>query len=138
MQKRVKDREIVVYNTDKCGKLSVDSPNNYVIGMTQHLEGMVKSNMDEYRAVEDKLNGIMNLWCQTMEANKRVRDSLLANNNKVPTLYGLRKDHKPYQQHGPPLRPVCGAMVSSNARLSYFISQILAPLVKDSVNDSLH
>ena len=39
---------------------------------------------------------------------------------------------------GPPLRPVCGAIVSSNMRISYFLSSILRPVIalSDDVCDS--
>ena len=51
-----------------------------------------------------------------------------------PPLYELRKDHKLYEGEikGPPSRPVCGAIVSCNYRISYFLSQIIKPLIQNS------
>eukprot|EP00794_Sanderia_malayensis_P016493 gene16493-18133_t len=53
----------------------------------------------------------------------------------IPPLYGLRKDHKACidQEKGPPTRPVCGANVSSNYRISHFLSMVIRPFFKESV-----
>ena len=53
---------------------------------------------------------------------------------EMPPLYGLRKDHKAHVDAdvGPPTRPVCGAVVSSNYRVSHFLSSILRPLIKQA------
>ena len=66
-------------------------------------------------------------------------------NNDIPPLYGLRKDHKVITDaiKGPRSRPVCGAVTSCNFRISYFLSQIIKPLIQkapeccDSIEDHL-
>ena len=64
----------------------------------------------------------------------RLRRNFKAINNQIPPLYGLRKDHKPFDDEfkGPPMRPVCGGIVSCNYRISYFLSQFLKPLIKEA------
>ncbi|KXJ13364.1 hypothetical protein AC249_AIPGENE20467 [Exaiptasia diaphana] len=51
-------------------------------------------------------------------------------------LYALRKDHKVYEDFiaGPPVRPVCGVVVSYNQHLSYLLSSILTELWRDEAS----
>ena len=42
LRERVKAGEIIVYPTDKSGKLSVDTPLNYERAMQKHIDGMNK------------------------------------------------------------------------------------------------
>ena len=55
--------------------------------------------------------------------------NFITSNNDIPPLYGLREDHKVITDEikGP---PVCGAVTSSNFRISYFLSQIIIPLIQ--------
>ena len=48
LRKRVKNKEIVCFQTDKSGIISVDTPENYIESMKPHLEGQLnpqKRNM---------------------------------------------------------------------------------------------
>ena len=78
----------------------------------------------------------MQTWCRVMKFDKKVANNFLASNNEIPPLYGLRKDHKEVPEgeegKGPPQRPVCGAVVASNFRISHFISSILQPVIQQS------
>ena len=68
-----------------------------------------------------------------MNFDERTTHNYLSTNHEIPPLYGLRKDHKSVpegdEEKGPPQRPVCGAMVASNYRISHFISQIIRPII---------
>ena len=61
----------------------------------------------------------------------------ISTNILPPPLYGLRKTHKKEQNgiKGPALRPVCGAKVAPNSRMSSFVSKIIYD-VADTINDS--
>ena len=84
-------------------------------------------------------------WCNIIHASERIRRSFHMTNKEIPPQYGLRKDYKTYDNmsKGPPLRPVCGAIISNNYRMSYFLSLILRPYIKlaeeicDSTEDML-
>ena len=57
-----------------------------------------------------------------------------ASNDTMPPLYELRKDPKEFISliEGPPTRPVCGGIVPCNHHISYFLSKILKPLIKEA------
>ncbi|CAI9736053.1 Hypothetical predicted protein [Octopus vulgaris] len=88
----------------------------------------------KHKSVEKLLNAHMGMLCNMFQLKKQTAHNFQASNNDVPTLCGLRKDHKPYISPvmGPPTRPVCGANISSNYRLSYFLSHVLRPLIEMS------
>ena len=134
LRKRVKNKEIVCFQTDKSGIISVDTPENYIESMKPHLEGTIESTEEEYVKAEKLLNAHMQSWSRIMNFEKRVAQNFLTENNEIPPLYGLRKDHKEIpegeEEKGPPQRPVCGAVVASNYRLSHFVSTILQPIIQ--------
>ena len=121
LKKRVKNKEIVCFQTDKSGSISVDTPENYVESMKEHLEGTIPSTEEEYVKTEKLLNAHTMTWSRIMKFNKKVANNFVTENNEIPPLYGLRKDHKTIpagdEEKGPPQRPVCGAVVASNYRL---------------------
>ena len=136
LRRRVKNKEIVCFQTDKSGSMSVDTPENYVDSMQPHLEGTIPSTEDEYVKTEKLINAHMTTWCRVMKFDKRVARNFINENNDIPPLYGLRKDHKEIpageEKKGPPQRPVCGAVVASNYCLSHFISTVLQPVIQQA------
>ena len=78
----------------------------------------------------------MSAWCLIMKGDDRMTNNFQSTNNMIPPIYGLRKDHKMFEDasKGPPTRPVCGAVIASNYRISHFLSMILRPLIKESVD----
>ena len=75
-----------------------------------------------------------------MKFDKKVAHNFISENNEIPPLHGLRKDLKNVsageEEKGPPQRPVCGAIVASNYRLSHFISTILQPVIQQAKHPS--
>ena len=136
LKRRIKNKEIVCFQTDKSGSMSVDTPGNYIESMQPHLEGTIPSTEEEYTRTEKLLNAHMQTWCRIMKFDKRVARNYVTENNEIPPLYGLRKDHKDVptgeEEKGPPQRPVCGAVVASNYRMSHFISSILQPVIQQA------
>ena len=106
LKKRIKDKEIVCFQTDKSGALSVDTPENYIESMKPHLEGTVESSEEEYEKTEKLLNAHMQNWGRIVKFGKRVTQNFITENNEIPPLYGLRKDHKIVpegeEEKGPP------------------------------------
>ena len=78
----------------------------------------------------------MSAWCMIMKGDDRITNNFHSTNNMVPPIYGLRKDHKVFKDaiKGPLMRPVSGAVIASNYRISYFLSMILRPLIKESAD----
>ena len=48
----MKNKEIICFQTDKSGSISVDTPQNYIESMRPHLEGRVESSEKEYEKTE--------------------------------------------------------------------------------------
>ena len=116
LKRRVKNGEIVCFQTDKSGSISVDTPDNYVDSMQPHLEGTIPSTEEEYTKTEKLINAHMMNWCRIMKFDKKVAHNFISENNEIPPLYGLRKDHKDVpageEEKGPPQRPVCGEVTT--------------------------
>ena len=51
LKERLKSSEIIVYPTDKSGRLSVDSPDNYITSMQKHIRGMEEVTQATYTKV---------------------------------------------------------------------------------------
>ena len=127
---------MICYPTDKSGRFSIDSPKNYIESMRPHLQNAEKVNQVDYDNTEKLLNAHMSAWCMFMKGDDRITNNFHSTNNMVPPIYGLRKDHKVFEDaiKGPPTRPVCGAVIASNYRISHFLSMILRPLIKESAD----
>ena len=56
-----------------------------------------------------------------------MKNNIITQDCPIAPLYTLRKDHKNIDDEvkGPPVRPVCGAVLAYNQRLSHVISKIL-------------
>ena len=123
----------------------MDSKENYIEGMRVHHQDMEKTTDKEYGEIEKQLNAHITAWANIFGMTARTKHSFVATNNMVSPLYGLRKDHKSAEDviKGPPLRPVCGAVVGNNRRISHFLSTILRPVIAfspdvcDSTDDML-
>ena len=134
IKKEIKDKKVVVFTTDKSGKFSVDTPDNYNVAVQKHTmkdEEMIGE--DEERKIENKMNHHMRQLNKifqvgsTHEHESRVMGATMSTNTPAPPMYGLRKDHKAHEDKvvGPPVRPVCGASESPNSKLSTFLSRII-------------
>ena len=53
LKKRQKNKEIVVFQTDKSGKMIVDSPENYIEGAKAHFQNDDVVTIDEYNTIEE-------------------------------------------------------------------------------------
>ncbi len=134
IKKDVKDNKMVVFTTDKSGKFTADTPQNYKLAVQQH------SNKDEeikeegrVKQIETRMNHHMREFNKIFKVGSnhghedRVTGATMSTNTPAPPMYGLRKDHKAHEDHvkGPPVRPVCGASEAPNSRLSNFLSRVI-------------
>ena len=133
LKKRQKMNEIVIFQTDKTGKMIVDSPENYSEGAKPHFENDEIIRYHEYSKIEETINAHTIFWVRILQAAKdtgdmkRFKSSMLTHNSEVSTLYTYRKDHKEYEDQikGPPVRPLCDVSDSYGHKLSYLLCNIL-------------
>jgi hypothetical protein len=133
IRKRCADKDIVVYQTDKSGRFSVDKTENYTKACETHIKDDEVISEQEYKILESKMNAHSVFWTRILQAGKdvgqmeRVKNNMLITETPISPLYCLRKDHKIITdpEVGPPMRPVCGATVSYNGRLSHLMSMLL-------------
>ena len=139
--KSLQDKEnIVIFQTDKSGRFSVDSKANYREACEEHIKEDVNINEKEHMKAQSQINAHSIMWTNITKAGEgcrskeRVKNNLLVENSGLAPVYALRKDHKVCndQEKGPPTRPVCGASSGYNNKLSNFISTIIRPIWKDN------
>ena len=151
LKRKQKEGEIVIFQTDKSGKLAADTPDNYTEAARPHIEKDMIVTQKEYEDVEKLINAHSLFWMRMLRVGEETGDqerykrSMKTENSKSSTLYMFRKDHKQCEDDnkGPPVRPLCDVSDSYGHKLSYFASNILKevtdkePTVCDSTEDML-
>ena len=131
--------------TEKSGKLCLDTRDNYVRAMEPHINPHQISNMVEVRESEAILNQHAKAWISIMAVgtnagegqHKRCRDAMKVTDSGIPTLEGMRKDHKQGEYpNGPPLRPLANAWVGPNANLGNLMCRIIRP-IREELRDRI-
>ena len=141
LNKRQSKREIVVFQTDKSGKMSIDAPENYAEAASPHIENDIIITQEEYEKIEETTNAHAKCWMRMLNVGKktnndeRYKSSMLTHNSRPPTLYIYRKDHKQFEDRikGPPVRPLCDVSDSYGHKLSYFLCTILKEVNDEQV-----
>ena len=142
---RIKNQEVVCFSTDKSGKMSLDSTQNYQEAIRVHTTSdpiIDTKTLDSFENILNDhmmhFNKMFSIGSGTSNGN-RYRITLASKSTNVapPSLYGLRKDHKviPEGSSGPPLRPVCSAKISPNSRLGNALSKVIYDL-SDSLSQT--
>ena len=144
LKERVTVGEIVCTVTDKSGRWSVDTSENYKKGCQKLVADEEKTpeiTREEHEEAEREMNShalalVRMLGLSDGDSGKRLRNAITAEGTSIAPLYGLRKDHKPIpedtvlQEEGPKMRPICGARDSLTKRTSYLLCKILTPLLE--------
>ena len=139
LQKR---KDIVVFQTDKSGRLAADSKESYVEAAMPHVrEDPVVVDKQVHEKAEKEANAHSNMWLRFTRAGEftgtsatrgyqRIKNSMKVRNHGYAPLYALRKDHKPVDDpvRGPPTRPVCGGSAAYNSKLSHLLGLFLRPV----------
>ena len=133
VKKDVKDGKIVVFTTDKSGKFSVDTPQNYNVAVEQHSNKDEEIDEGRVKKIENVMNHHMKEFNKMFQVGSRqghedrIQGATTSTNTPAPPMYGLRKDHKQHDDKvkGPPVRPVCGASEAPNSKLSHFLSRVV-------------
>ena len=121
LKKRIDQKEIVCYETDKSGRWSIDSIDNYEKACKEQLsvDKMTEITEEEHTRAEIEMNAeataltFMMGFDEEEGGDGRLVNVLKAEHTRIPPFYGMRKDHKNVEQGkediGPKVRPVCGA-----------------------------
>ena len=129
VKERVKEKEVVVYTTDKTGEFSIDTTDNYLNVLKEHTINDEKVSEKKVKSLENRCNDHLKQFNKMFSVGSsfgqegRIANASTATNVPAPPLYGLRKTHKPVAD--PPVRPVCGANSAPNSRLGHFLSRMV-------------
>ena len=135
LKERIKSGEISVAPTDKSGKLSVNTLDNYLDKLRPHTIDDELISWKDKEDIERNLNahsiqlGRILMIGKKWKQEDRVKSALTNHLSHIPSLYGLPKDHKPVPDDtGPKCRPVCGASEAPNGQLSEILSEVVVAL----------
>ena len=144
LKKRMKDEKLVCYETDKTGKFTLDTLENYSKKMEKHTKCDKMLSEKELKTLENKVNQHMDHWIKITKPGenekqmKRIKSNLKTVDNQIPILRGTNKDHKEAAdaKTGPDVRPIMGAMVGPNIGLSE-LGSIFVRAIADEADTGL-
>ena len=113
---------------------------NYRDACRPHVESDLTVPQDLYEDFQRKVNAHSSFWVRIVKAGesvggkKRIKNNLLVQDCAPAPVYALRKDHTHMvdELKGPPVRPICGAVMAYNKNLSHLMSVILNEVWKDA------
>ena len=145
--KRKSKNELIISQTDKSSKFSVDTKDNYMDAMQVHIQQDEDITENDHSKAQKEANAHSTFWCEMLGISKntgandeqkernhqRAKNNLLVEGNELPPIYGLRKDHKKVnnEEKGPPLRPVCSATNAYNSKIAHLINSFLVNIWKE-------
>ena len=135
LRKRIKEGELIVCMTDKSGKLSVMSIENYQKAGSVHTEKDEEVDLNFVKNNQKEVNAHTAMWLKIWKygANwkheDRHRETKINQSCSVSPLWLLMKDHKAWNpEEGPKTRPVCGTNKGMNVHFSDLVSEVLEPV----------
>ena len=126
-------RENVVFQTDKPGRFfTIDSLDNNKSVSQPHIADSNVITKKTHDRLEQLTNAHSVSWIRILNAGSgmghevRIRNNMINSDSPVAPLYALRKDHKQCNDDfsGPPVRPVCEAVVGCNCKLAVFKQEL--------------
>ena len=116
-----KNENVIVTETDKSFKLSLDTVNEYFIMAEPHISKDKAVTEKEVAAIEKLMNGLSFQLCRIFGVctawDKRAKGAMTNKNLPPPCLKLCHKDHKETKPDQPaPCRPICSASLSPTAR----------------------
>ena len=102
LKKKVKDQEIIIFQTDKSGHLSVDTPSNHREASLPQVKDYSTTTYEQHGELESIVNAHAIFWTRVLEAGKetgsgvRIKNNMANANSPIAPLYTLRKDHTRY------------------------------------------
>ena len=116
LMKKRKEGEVVVSTTDKFGKMTLSTPENYELQGQKHIRNDVKISSKELEAVRKKIKAhtlaVNNIFRQREDFGDkevaRVRHTMMEQATVIPQLKLTQKDHKEFVGPVPPTRLLGG------------------------------
>ena len=131
---RRSDENLVFFQTDKSGRMTVDNVDNFSSKMETHLKCGKEVSMEIVENIEKEMNSRSKTWARILEMGSawghgdRVKEAVCSASGQPPPIYGLPKDHKKVKEgEDHPLRPVCGASSGPGSRISNLLTMIIKP-----------
>ena len=132
LQKRIKNKEIVILKTDKSGKLCVATREEYERMGHEHTKKDVEIGRKQIIEMEKQLNGHVFFWAKIWGSGEahghkdRIIDSKVVSSEQLADLYLTYKDHK----EGRKTRPVVTGCNSNSMGFSNSVSDLLESVNK--------
>jgi hypothetical protein len=140
LQKRIKNKELIVCSTDKSGRFCVLSREDYIKAGEEHTKNDTEVDNDEAEEIQRILNGHMRWWSgmlnQSSDWNQEDRAcrNLLTNGLNICPMTLMIKDHKTWSLEdgeSPPSRSIMNGKIGMNNNMSEFVSLILEPIANE-------
>ena len=132
LQKRMKNKEIVILKTDKSGKLVVTNREEYIKMGLEHTKKDEEVTSKEVREMEKQVNGHVFFWVKMWGSGDshgqrdRIIDSKVVSSEQLASMYLTYKDHK----QGRKTRPVVTGCNSNTRGFSNCVSDLLESVNK--------
>ena len=144
LENRMKKQGWTCGETDKTGKLTLDTLENVKKKMDKHIKDDKVISEIEVRKLENQLNRHMDFWVKILKTRenskqvRRVKSNLVTKDSQIPILRGTSKDHKEAVDKtvGADIRPIMGAIVGPNIGLSE-IGSIIVRKIADNADIGL-
>ena len=133
LKEKVETEKLTVYETDKTGKLVVDTLDNYESKMKMHTKNDKTLTHTQVQRIQGKLNRETQSWLNILKIGtnvgqaQRTKRNLVTKHSQIPILRGTSKDHKVAADSlvGPELRPIMEARIGPNTSLAQISCKIL-------------
>ena len=140
LKTRIKKEGLVCSQTDKTGRMTLDTLENVTKKMEKHVKNDKVIDEKKVKTLENRLNNHMEWWVRILQPGKknnqtkRVKSNLITKDNQIPILRGTSKDHKEALEEkiGPDLRPIMGAIVGPNIGLSELGSMVVRKIAENA------
>ena len=140
LKSRLKNEGLACGETDKTGKLTLDTLENISKKMNKHISDDKVIDEKGVKRLENKLNRHMEFWSRILKLGertkqfRRIKGNVVRKDNQIPVLRGTSKDHKEAldKMIGPDFRPIMGAMVGPNVGISDIGSLIVRKIAENA------
>ena len=142
LKHKVKEQKLAIYETDKTGKLCIDTLSNVEQKMSAHFVRDDLISEKQFKSIQNNINRHTENWISILNIAsenghlRRTKSNLINKDNPVPILRGTSKDHKDCSDPkiGPKMRPIMGANVGPNTGLSQIACEILRKIKENAEN----
>lgn len=100
LKRRSENREVVIYQTDKSGRFSIDTIENYIQSCQPHVAQDARITEEEYAKLKSQMNTHSTVWVRILQAGmsieqmKRKKDGMVVSDCDFAPLYCLRPGHR--------------------------------------------